>query len=330
VGKVLHNATRSQDGQARTAALREALGTVNVQLEELRGEHTVLAGAHRALLSKELGQAGLLRDRYVAGLFARLSAAEARLAVAGRRAAAWGFPTLVPAGTVDRGIQTLTAEVWAGGGSCGLNVLRERCSDAGVRCGADMAAPVLAEGITSCCEGSSCVLLPCRLSDPCPGMMMMTATAGRFRDGAEGDVGGVAKAPADKPVQRQPPAFAQHGRKTPASADLADGRADCAESVSDGRHGGAERPSAADAPSPSPPLQQQQQQLRLNTRAKRRPAAFDPALVLLPECIHALLNTLVAWPGMAALLRWVAAGNWMSGLCDGDLGHPLHDVQVWK
>jgi hypothetical protein len=54
-------------------------------------------------------------SRYVADLFGRLQRAEWALAIARRRALAWGYSLLVPSGSCDRSIQTHPAEVWASG-----------------------------------------------------------------------------------------------------------------------------------------------------------------------------------------------------------------------
>ncbi|WIA16688.1 hypothetical protein OEZ85_013346 [Tetradesmus obliquus] len=101
----------SQDAVSRTTALRGALGQLHGQLEELRTDHAALQDAHRALVAKDLMKSGLLKDRYVADLFARLQEAEWKLGIARKRAVTWGYESMVPLGRVDRGIQTQYAEV---------------------------------------------------------------------------------------------------------------------------------------------------------------------------------------------------------------------------
>ena len=57
----------------------------------------------------------LASPRYVADLFQRLTEAEWKLSIARQRAVSWGYPTMVPLGKCDRGIQTQAGEIWAMG-----------------------------------------------------------------------------------------------------------------------------------------------------------------------------------------------------------------------
>jgi hypothetical protein len=41
-----------------------------------------------------------------------------------------------------------------------------------------------------------------------------------------------------------------------------------------------------------------------------------------------LWSQVLAWPGMSALLGWVAGGHYLGGLGPDDLGKALLDVQV--
>jgi hypothetical protein len=68
-------------------------------------------------------------------------------------------------------------------------------------------------------------------------------------------------------------------------------------------------------------------QLRLDD-SKLLPA-FSPE-VLLPEGITGLVQQVLAWPGMSALLGWVSGGHFLGGLGPDDLGRALLDVQVSK
>lgn len=55
--------------------------------------------------------------------------------------------------------------------------------------------------------------------------------------------------------------------------------------------------------------------------------AFTPE-ALLPEGIPGLVQQVLAWPGMSALLGWVSGGHFLGGLGPDDLGRALLDVQV--
>lgn len=66
-------------------------------------------------------------------------------------------------------------------------------------------------------------------------------------------------------------------------------------------------------------------QLRLDDN-KLLPA-ITPDL-LLPEGVTSLLQQVVSWPGMSALLAWVSGGHFLGGLGPDDLGRALLDVQV--
>lgn len=97
-----------------------ALSSLAAGLAELQGEHEALQAAHGGLVAKDLAAVGLLRDKWVASLAARLQEAEWKLATARRRSATWGMPLMVPNGRCERGIQTQAAEVWAAGQEGGL------------------------------------------------------------------------------------------------------------------------------------------------------------------------------------------------------------------
>jgi len=67
------------------------------------------------------------------------------------------------------------------------------------------------------------------------------------------------------------------------------------------------------------------QQLRLDD-SKLLPA-FTPE-ALLPEGVTSLVQQVLTWPGMSALLGWVSGGHFLGGLGPDDLGRALLDVQV--
>lgn len=50
--------------------------------------------------------------------------------------------------------------------------------------------------------------------------------------------------------------------------------------------------------------------------------------LLLPPAAAGLEAQVLAWPGMSALLAWVAEGHYLGGLGPDDLGKALMDVQV--
>jgi hypothetical protein len=50
--------------------------------------------------------------------------------------------------------------------------------------------------------------------------------------------------------------------------------------------------------------------------------------LLLPEGIPGLVQQVLQWPGMSALLSWVSGGHYLGGLGPHDLGKALLDVQV--
>lgn len=68
-----------------------------------------------------------------------------------------------------------------------------------------------------------------------------------------------------------------------------------------------------------------QKQLRLD-ESKLLPA-FTPE-ALLPEGMTSLVQQVLTWPGMSALLGWVSGGHFLGGLGPDDLGRALLDVQV--
>jgi hypothetical protein len=55
--------------------------------------------------------------------------------------------------------------------------------------------------------------------------------------------------------------------------------------------------------------------------------SINPEL-LLPEGIPSLVQQVLQWPGMSALLSWVSGGHYLGGLGPHDLGKALLDVQV--
>jgi hypothetical protein len=50
--------------------------------------------------------------------------------------------------------------------------------------------------------------------------------------------------------------------------------------------------------------------------------------LLLPQGVPQLLQRVLTWPGMSALLAWVSGGHFLGGLGPDDLGRALLDVQV--
>lgn len=66
-------------------------------------------------------------------------------------------------------------------------------------------------------------------------------------------------------------------------------------------------------------------QLRLDD-SKLLPAVTPG--ILLPDGIPGLVQQVLDWPGMSALLGWVSGGHFLGGLGPHDLGKALLDVQV--
>lgn len=63
--------------------------------------------------------------------------------------------------------------------------------------------------------------------------------------------------------------------------------------------------------------------------SKLLPVLLDP-LALLPVGLSSVIERILLWPGMMALLGWVAEGHFLCGLEEDGLGKTLMDVQVWR
>jgi hypothetical protein len=55
--------------------------------------------------------------------------------------------------------------------------------------------------------------------------------------------------------------------------------------------------------------------------------AITPALLLQPSAA-VVASSILSWPGISALLSWVAAGHFLAGLGPQELGRALMDVQA--
>jgi hypothetical protein len=108
-----------QQAAMHVRKMSKTITALSCMLSELRTENEALTEAHGQLLAKDLMAQGLLKDRYVAGLYARLQEAEWKLKTARMRALTWGQPMMVPFARCHRAIQTEVGEIWAAGGSVG-------------------------------------------------------------------------------------------------------------------------------------------------------------------------------------------------------------------
>eukprot|EP00775_Hariotina_reticulata_P002908 gene2908-3196_t len=291
-----------QEAATRTTALHEALGQLHTQLDELRGDHEDLQEAHRALVAKDLMRSGLLKDRYVADLFTRLKEAEWKLQTARKRASTWGFDMMVPLGRTDRGIQTQYAEAAADSAALtahavpsGLwNFVISQVALQQHQGTKEVHTSPSRKGAISVTGAQEAAALLAQLL----GSLQLHASSVKevalfewaLQDSRNAD--GVAISSAVS---------------SPRGSGVAAARASSVGTS------GVFKPSWGD--------------VALDT-GKLRPSVQLSRAVLLPPGAEELLQQVLTWPGMLALLQWVAEGHFLAGLKEGDLGKLLMDVQA--